>query len=346
MKSIITCAGYHGTGSSIITDLLQEFEGIKSFGEWEFRFLQDPNGIGDLEEKLINNNARLNSDRAIYDFKKFMNEIATDRDIRFWKKNIYEKTFNGKFMQITQKYLDDIIDLKWQGIWHDIYKRKEFTYNKYIFYISLILMKLKLRKSPKIKTTEIYFSYPITNFIEKTQKYLNQLFEATETIEDTLVFDQLVPICNQKKYLKYFNDLKIVNVDRDPRDLYILNKIYWKDKVVPTDNVEVFIRHFLLIREHKKYENINNDRVKNVKFEDFIYRYNESLQELLDFLKIDKKKHIKKKEYFNPSISINNTQIFKLHPELKSDIKKIEDKLKDYCYDFKEINIDNKRKIF
>ena len=75
MKKIITCAGYHGTGSSLITDLLKEFSNVKSFGEYEFRFLQDPNGVGDLEERLINNNSRLNSDRAIYDFKRFIKKL-------------------------------------------------------------------------------------------------------------------------------------------------------------------------------------------------------------------------------------------------------------------------------
>lgn len=346
MKRIITCASYHGTGSSIITDLLGELENVRSFGDYEFRFLQDPNGIGDLEEKLLRNNARLNSDRAIYDFKKFIVGLAKDRDIRFWKKNIYERTFNGKFLEITQEYIDTLIDMKWQGIWHDIYKRKEFKINKYLFYLSLILMKLKLRKKHKLKTTEMYFSYPITDFIEKTKKYLEKLFEATGATEDILAFDQLVPICNQEKYLKYFEDLKIINVDRDPRDLYILNKIYWREMVVPTDTVEEFIKHFLLIRKHQKYEKINKSKIKNIKFEDFIYKYDESIEELFIFLKLDKEKHIRKKEYFNPSISINNTQIFKLHPELEEDIKKIEKELKEYCYNFPNIDITKKRKVF
>ena len=48
MKKIITCAGYHGTGSSLVTDLLKEFLNTKSFGEYEYRFLQDPNGVKEI----------------------------------------------------------------------------------------------------------------------------------------------------------------------------------------------------------------------------------------------------------------------------------------------------------
>lgn len=346
MKKIITCAGYHGTGSSVVSDLLQEFQNVKSFGDWEFRFLQDPNGVGDLEDRLISNNARLNSDRAIYDFKKFITNLGTDRDIRFWKKNIYERVFNGKFLDITQQYINDLVDLKWQGMWHDVYNRKEFKTYKYLFYFSLALKKLKIIKKFNLKTTEVYFSYPVVDFAEKTKKYLNALFEATEAKEDILVFDQLFPICNQNKYLRYFDDIKVINFDRDPRDLYILNKIYWREMVVPTENVDVFIKHFLLLRKHKKYEVIDKNKIKNVKFEDFIYNYDESLADLLDFLGIDKNNHIRKKEYFNPSISINNTQVFKLHPELEEDIKKIEKELKDYCYEFPDVKILKKREVF
>ena len=42
MKSIITCTGYGGTGSSVVSDLLKEFKTVHSFGDFEFRFLQDP----------------------------------------------------------------------------------------------------------------------------------------------------------------------------------------------------------------------------------------------------------------------------------------------------------------
>ncbi|WP_410208627.1 hypothetical protein [Fusobacterium sp.] len=347
MKKIITCAGYHGTGSSVVSDLLKEFKGVKSFGEFEFRFLQDPNGVGDLEDKLIYNNCRLNSDRAIYDFKKFIQETGTARGMKFWKENTYEKVFHNKFLKITNEYIDDLVDLSWDGMWHDVYLRKDYRKFKYILWYKIILRKLKIIKNVKPKTTKIFFSYPIENFVDKTKKYLNKLILATEAKEDILVFDQLLPICNQNKYLKYFEDIKVINFDRDPRDLYVLNKLYWKEMVVPTKNVDVFIKHFLLIRKHKKFEINDNIRVKNVQFEDFIYNYDEAVKELLEFLNINKENHIKKKQFFNPEVSINNTQVFRAHPELKDDIRKIEIELSDYCYKFpyKKI-INEKEKVF
>lgn len=49
MKKVISCSSYNGTGSSAITDLISEYNGVKSLTEYEFRFIQDTDGVMDLE---------------------------------------------------------------------------------------------------------------------------------------------------------------------------------------------------------------------------------------------------------------------------------------------------------
>ena len=58
-KRIIIPAGYMGSGSSVVTDLMSEIEGVDTkSGTFEFVFLHCPNGVFDLEDKLlIGNNA-------------------------------------------------------------------------------------------------------------------------------------------------------------------------------------------------------------------------------------------------------------------------------------------------
>lgn len=356
MKKIITCAGYHGTGSSVITDLLKEFRGIKSFGEYEFRFLQDPNGVGDLEEKLLRNNNRLNSDRAIYDFKRYIKKIYKQKKLKFWKKNMYKKVFNEKFLIITDEYLKEMIDLEWRGNWLDSEMRDREFFNKILFKIKKIIFNIffVLKKVLKlnIMTTPIlenfYFSYPIENFEELTKKYTEKLWEATQRNEKVLAFDQLVPVCNINKYIRYFNNIKIIVMDRDPRDLYILSKCIWKDeRVIPVENVEIFIKHFKLIRKHKDYETYDRKNVINLRFEDIIYNYEKTLEKITSFLELDIKEHIYAQKYFNPNISINNTQLFLEYGEFQEDIKIIERELKEYCYDFPYmVNRNKKNNIF
>ena len=61
----ITCASYYGTGSSAITDLVNECDNVHDMGDYEFRFIQDPDGIADLEYNLVENNHRHNSGYAL-----------------------------------------------------------------------------------------------------------------------------------------------------------------------------------------------------------------------------------------------------------------------------------------
>lgn len=348
MKKIITCAGYHGTGSSLITDLLKEFQGIKSFGEYEFRFLQDPNGVGDLEERILNNNSRLNSDRAIYDFKRFIKKLLKRNYLKFYRRNIYDKVFNKKFENISNEYISSLIDLHWKGNWHDFDFRDRNFFSKVSYFIKRNLHKIFVKFFKKYYLQnffDMYYSYPTEKkFSNMTKQYLENLWEATETTEKTLVFDQLVPVCNISKYVKYFNNIKVIVVDRDPRDIYVLSKYFWEDEVLPTEDIDVFIKHFKLLRKSQQFEKEDRNTVLRIKFEDAIYKYEETLFEIKKFLNL-KEEHIKKFKYFDPKKSINNTQIFKNNFVNQKDIKKIEKELSEYCYNFpyllKNQNISN-----
>ena len=73
----ISCVGYHATGSGAVDDYLREFDNIESANYGiESRFLQDPDGISDLEYNLIENPHRLNSGFALKRFLIFAREIA------------------------------------------------------------------------------------------------------------------------------------------------------------------------------------------------------------------------------------------------------------------------------
>ena len=75
---IISCASYYGSGSSAITDFVSEFDSVYSFTDEEFRFVQDPDGVSDLEYNLVENFNRHNSGHAIKRYKKrsFFMEIG------------------------------------------------------------------------------------------------------------------------------------------------------------------------------------------------------------------------------------------------------------------------------
>ena len=68
----ISCASYYGSGSSAITDFVSEFDSVYSFTDEEFRFVQDPDGVSDLEYNLVENFNRHNSGHAIKRYKKLV----------------------------------------------------------------------------------------------------------------------------------------------------------------------------------------------------------------------------------------------------------------------------------
>ena len=299
---IITCAGYHGTGSSIVTDILKEFDNCKSFGEYEFRFIQDPYGIADLEYNLVENNHRLNSSNAIKKYKKNIDFLSGNKLIPK-----YEKYFEGNFKKISYEYIDDLTNIKYKAQWHqDLIEKGKLYYTFYKIVtrlVTLILRKIKNKDEICFELNsneEFYLSYPEDMFYEKTIKYIDKLMEClNKENKEFLALDQLVPPSNCERYLKYFRDLKIIVVDRDPRDLFILEKKYWKDKVIPTDNISDFIEWYKITRKHIKNE-IDNDRVLRVKFEDFIYDYENSMDLIKSFLNLSDSNHKMKKQFFNP----------------------------------------------
>lgn len=133
----------------------------------------------------------------------------------------------------------------------------------------------------------------------------------------------------------YFDDrMECFVVNRDPRDVFILNKYIWtrdgEPVPFPTD-VGEFCGYYKRVRSvEKKY---NNTHIHVVQFEDLIYKYDETVERIMDILGVDKTKHIEKKQNFNPDKSINNTQLFNKEA-YKSEAEVIEEELKEYIYDF------------
>jgi hypothetical protein len=121
---------------------------------------------------------------------------------------------------------------------------------------------------------------------------------------------------------------KAIVVDRDPRDIYLLSKYvlrYESKRCVPTDTTEQFITFFKSQRKQKN----NADNVLHLNFEDIVYEYESTKEKIMRFL--DLKEHSAPLKFFNPEISINNTQLFNI---FKDDLSLINKELKDYFYPF------------
>ena len=69
MNKIVITTGYMGSGSSAATDLISEFRGYDfNNGDFEYVLLHCPDGLFDLEDKLLLGNTAIRSDEAIHRF--------------------------------------------------------------------------------------------------------------------------------------------------------------------------------------------------------------------------------------------------------------------------------------
>ena len=337
---IITCAGYYGTGSSAVTDLLGEFDNIHFMGDYEFRFVQDPWGIADLEYNIVENYHRHNSGYALKMYKKNVDFLSGS-----FKR--YESFFNGQFKKLSYEYIDSLTSFKFKGYWHQdvIDKGLLFWFFERLIYkiankILVPIIRNGQNKEPiTFSLMEIFNEQtfvPVADkdfFYSVTRDYIDKLFTAANSDNKEFVMvDQIVPPSNTNKYSSFFHDIKIIVVDRDPRDIYLLEKEIWKGKCVPTENVTNFCKWYELTRHHLKNEKDNPQKVLRVQFEDMVYHYQETTEKIMSFLGLNKVSHISPQSKFIPAESVRNTQLWKNYPELKSDIESIEKSLNQFCY--------------
>ena len=348
MKRIIVPTGYMGSGSSAVTDLISEFKDCQNENKsYEYVLLHCPNGLFDLEDKLLIGNNAIRSDEAIRSFELQMNKLYNKK---FWWVGNYEKIIGPNFKDITDKFISNIEQFNFYGYW---YMHEEVDTK--MFFKLLLRKPLKILTFNKIRFNKILkykdgmrISFIKPNaFYKASHEYIYSVVEEIGKGKNNIIIDQFLLPFNLHRVDNYFDDkLKVIVVERDPRDVFIINKYIWQEKQicvpVPLD-VHEFCKFYKNMRESELPTDSN--KVYRVKFEDLIYNYDEELEKITKFLGFTKKDHINKKTRFNPDISIKNTQLFRKE-EYIEETKIIEKELKKYLYDFPyEINNDVKKTV-
>ena len=333
---IVTCASYYGTGSSAVTDYVGEFDTTTSLGDYEFRFLHDPEGVADLEYNLVWNHNRHNSGHAIKRFKRLVDFYAGNRLVQK-----YEPFFDYRWKEIAYRYIDSLTDFSYRGWWQYDLLDKGMGY----YYRKLLVN--KLYKMTFGRNTEhvlnvlpnemTYCGHPTQEeFNQKTKAFLNELFEAgNKENKPFLMVDQLLPSSNLNRYWNFFDDIKVIVVERDPRDMYILEKLVWKGSVIPTESAELFCKWYRYTRAHRKTEQWDAEHCLFVQFEDLIYHYDETTEKIREWIGLDEADHRFKKQKLDPSKSVKNTRLWEKY-DIGDDLKVIEAELAEYLYDYSE----------
>ncbi len=332
---VLTCASFYETGSSAVTDFFTEFDEVCSLGIYEYRFLHEPNGIADLEYNVVENPHRHNTSDAIKRFMKYM------KDLKKMGYGGYD-VFGDQFLLLTEQFIDDIVELKTHTWWNKDRIDKGILF----YYVDRIYSLLKRIQTHNLTTSKkfsllkgrewgYYTGIDEEAFLRAEKSFLNQLLcSANPDKKSFMCVDQMVPPINTKRFVRYFDDVKIVVVDRDPRDCYLVTKLITQVGVAP-DNVKDFVEWYRIIRKYAKSEFDDPECVLRINFEDLCYAYDETEEKLIRFaglLPDGKRSRFTK---FDPQKAINNTNLKEKFKGYEEDIRYIEENLKEYLYPFK-----------
>lgn len=338
MSKVIVPTGYMGSGSSVVTDLVSEFEGFEaSRGTFEYMFLHCPNGVFDLEDKLLVGNNAIRSDEALHSFRDRMKELY---DKKYWWVGHYKEIVGADFMEITDKYIADLTQFRPEFYWY----YQENTNIRMFFQLVLdkiikIMTMNKVQLKKPLTHPQMWISYVTPEeFYEKTRRYILAVLERLGINQKNIILDQLLLPFNLHRIDNYFGEeIEAFVIERDPRDMFLMNKyVYAKNNEpvpYPTD-VYQFCEYYKRLRKLEK--KTNSSHIHRFRFEDFIYKYEETVAKVQNILRDGHSlpKHNLKKKYFDPERSINNTQLFYNQPKYEEESKIIEELLPEYLYDF------------
>ncbi len=323
MIKFLTCASYYGSGSSAVTDLISEYENVDNLTDYEFRFLHDPYGVRDLQYYLIDNQNRHNSG---FGLKKFMKYTHFLEGNSLFKR--YVHFLGDTFKTETKKYIESLVTTSYRAYWqYDLLERGS------IYYFLTRLFYKVFHRDLFVKNIESYLcDIDKEFFIERTKEYIEGIFRGRVTAPGNfLMVDQIVPSSNIDAFLPYFDQIKIFLVDRDPRDVYLSEKYVWHEGVVPHD-AEQFIKWYKYCRKNQT-EYIKHKEVCFVRFEDMIYRYEETKRRIADFAGLEEERHTTPLSHFDPNKSIKNTRLYRVYTDEKDVMHLIEKELAEYIYE-------------
>ena len=346
MGKNITVTGYYGVGSSAAMDLLKEYSCNGSIvkdkeGGYEHTTFYHPGGLFDLEDKLLLGNDMHRSDEAL---RTFQTEMMRLNNYNFGWYGSFQNLFGDQFQKNLDDFLNRIPSFDLKAHYYGQCRKVVFNPLKVPLQLAAkILLGRTIYKWGRQfiyqpKKAMMHVAFPSEEeFYEAAQDWIKKYLELyREPGKDNILFDRLLLCQNLYRVPKYFDeDFRVIRVRRDVRDLYILSNYLWKEMNAGTmypyglDNFIDFWK-----RLHQNEKEVKDERILDIYFEDLIYNYEETVQKIEKHCGLLPEQHDRVRELFQPDKSIKNTQVFKLQPEWKEEIQKLEELFPEYLYDF------------
>ena len=215
----IDISGFGHSGKTAVTDYLRQYNCVFAFpNHIEFELIRVSGGLLDLYFSIYESWSLIRSTVRINDFKKLVNRIGTVQSsanlLSYFRASghSYNRHFNGKFIDISNQFINKLIIAKQKTFWP--YE------NLRVGPLSVFYNKFKTKFLNSLLTTEIYFSNR-KDFLVYTEAYMQDLFrEAVSNQHSHVLLNNGFEPFNPKLCIDMLGDAFSIVVDRDPRDIY------------------------------------------------------------------------------------------------------------------------------
>jgi len=219
---IITTVGHGNTGASAVLDFLRGYDDIDIVDDFEFQIIQMPDGILDLKYHLTQNCQRISTNVAIKRFKKAVNSSIFASKMK--------ARLGSRFDDIVYSYINELQIINWKGRSNmDPEDVSAYSRNKFLKYLQRnvggVQRRLKLPGNiPRLR--DRYFSFLTEEeFNAATRKFFKNLLNALDiNTEHMVVLDMLFSATKPQGGMEFFEECKVIRVDRDPRDVFAYSK--------------------------------------------------------------------------------------------------------------------------
>ena len=342
----ITTTGYYSTGSSAVYDLLREYcpctEEENGHNPIEHILLYMPNGLFDLEDKLLIGNSIHRSDEAMNAFYQAMKDLYENNYQVFGN---YKKRYGKRFVDAVDKLIEDLTEYRITGNWYYDYEMHFSLAHTAASTLNMICKQPvnanffeNIGCRDKFSDNVTRYAFPTEKvFYQKAAAFIREFFSMAQgNSQGVLLLDHLILPHNVFRLPRYLDgdELKVIIVDRDPRDVYIdIRKRQERDGELPPIPVDPkdYVGFWRALRESERIVQLPK-QVLRIQYEDLYYKYEETVSLVEGFCGFTPEQHKYPGRFFKPSMAETYLNQYKTDRKWMTAIEYIEKNLQKYLY--------------
>lgn len=265
MKIVVTISPGNSGGGAVHDFIKLNTRYTSPVKGHEFRLLQDPDGLLNLYKNFYEDFTLNNCSNALNRFRIYTRSLSRLK-MKVGNKNI--RIFDKKFIEITNNFINKITLINYSA-YPQFYKIQTSFSEKLIMGIKSRFLNIKHNHQNKFSMI-----LPVDEkiFLIEVKKYLKKIFQSNSKKNQKVILDQPISIWNYNRIFKFFDDVKIIIVTRDPRSIFYSMKSR-SSKGYPGADIKKFViwYDYIIKKFYSIYQkNLNNKRILKINFENFV----------------------------------------------------------------------------